>query len=369
MAGVTASASRKRKAVCAAEGGVTKRRLRLGASATSAKHLVARAKRCLDAFPPREDRALALLRQALVLEPDHGGALDLLAGVLCDAGKVDEAKPLLLRSVQLAPDSNAEKYFYLAQMASGAEALERYDRGAGILEAQLAQLGPGDTPEGGTGASVRRQLARVHAAIAELHMTDPLCDAPEAEQHCEAALARGFEVDAQSFEIREKKATLRKVQGRLDEARELGRECLQQLKAASPAGDAAGAAAIPLLREGTASEAVSEEARVGLAQTLIDVDLAEEAREVLLGLLDEDEENPQVWYLLGCSHLVEEDVACTLECVENGLRVCKLAAEGGDASAAEWAQSLHSLADRGREMAAELRDKGPEEAVDDAAES
>lgn len=293
------------------------------------KALLADARSCLDSFPRQLEDAYELFERAHALAPDDLSVLDAFGTFLCEEGEAERAERLLRRSVELAPDAGAEKHLYLAQLSEGAEALAHYEHGAKVLQ-------------GLQGPEAARQLARAQAAIAELFMTD-LCDLPEAEERCEAALAAGLKVN-NCPQLLAAKATLRRVQGMLDEARELALGCAARVKAARHAAERrevgeAGEASnqIPLDVEAEPEE-LADETLVSLSETLIEVGHTQEARELLLFVLDHDEEDPQVWYLLACSHLVDKEISEVQECVEQGLRFCKGVEQG-----AEWKSRFRQI--------------------------
>jgi len=301
-----------------------------------AAELVAEAAACLEELPPAVERAQALFEKALAAEPENTEVLDSYGAFLCEEGNCERATELLERSASLRPHDGAEKFLYLAQMASGELALAHYERGAAVLRKSLAET------EGDGAVARRRQLARTQASMAELYMTD-LCDLPEAEERCEAALASGAEADAECLEVLATRASLRKVQGNMDEAKELALRCAQRVIAVAKKlreGDDADVAELDTL---------ADEDLVQLCRTLIDLMQTAEAREILEGLLEKDEEDIQVWCLLGYCHVIERDAEVAQECAGHALKLCrKLGKE-----AAVWRSSLKDLLQRAKRLAAQ----------------
>lgn len=268
--------------------------------------------------------------------------LDTFGCHLSDSGDAGRAKDLLERSVALRPKEGHEKFLHLAQLAEGDEALEHYERGSEVLaaaaEAASKREGAGADAEA---RSLRRQLACARAAIAELYMTD-LCDLPEAEERCEAALESGRAADAECLELLSTTAMLRKVQGRLDDAKSLALGCAARVRKAKEAEGSPDAEKAATL---------SDDAVTSLCRTLIDLSETEEARTLLTGLLEEDEEDIQVWQLLTYCHLVEEDKEGTLECARHALKLCARQGEEGKM----WAPGIRDLLRQAKALRVESR--------------
>lgn len=51
-------------------------------------------------------------------------------------------------------------------------------------------------------ALAQKQRASAYACIAELYMTAPLCDEPEAEQLCEASLTESLKIDPSNIDAK-----------------------------------------------------------------------------------------------------------------------------------------------------------------------
>jgi len=347
--------------------------------------LLAQAHECLVQLPPQSEAAHKHLEQALALAPRDTRVLDTFGGLLCQEGSHERARELLLRSIKLAPKTGAEKFLNLAQMSSGEEARKYFARGARTLQAEIVALISSASEERRPAVmrsrqvtDLRRQLAQTEASVAELYMTD-LCDLDEAEKLCEESCSRALEADGKCIEALTTQAMLRKVQGNIDEARKLALRAARFTRAAlavsagedhvsSKKQEAQGdeekdlaevedehedneeeeeemedeeseqdaqegldevqeSQKVPSkghkLVAGEEMATVDEDAIMALSRVLVDLEKTEEASELLSGVLDKDEDNLQVWSLLAQCHIVEKDREAALECVQQGLLLCK----------------------------------------------
>ena len=80
---------------------------------------------------------MSLFEQALTLAPSDTNIMDVLAEVHTQLGQPEKALELLLQSIRMAPTINASKWFLLAQLQTGDEALASYKNGIGLMTAEL----------------------------------------------------------------------------------------------------------------------------------------------------------------------------------------------------------------------------------------
>lgn len=275
------------------------------------------------------------------MDSNHVTVLDSFGALLCEEGDESRAVELLQRSAALDPEGGHDKYLYLAQMSEGTAALGYYRLGAGVLEKKLQESICESNRSAPT--SDHRKLAAIQASIVELYMTE-LCDEEDAEDKCELALKDGLAASPSCLELLVAKATLRKVQGNIDEAKELSLACVKQVTDALASSD-------------PDTEIPSDEVRIAMCRALIDLGLLTEARSALVELLEQDEQDIQVWYLLACSHLVEKDVAPIKECAERAMTLCEQAGE----EAADWRQPIADILSQ----VAQLANDEEEDVADD----
>ena len=314
-------------------------------------------------------------------KPEEGAALNVLAEIQLERGEVDEARSLLLRSVQLDSDGlvpeylggGPEKFLHLAQICEegGEESVRWFERGAAVLRAQLASLTTsnyhGDGLEGSAGKEKSSKLAAALCGIIEVYMTD-LSFSSDAESRCESLITEALLVGPDDPGTLQTLANVRISQGRTDEAIKALNDSLALWNKLPPEAEGVPAFA----------------SRISLARLLMEVQMLKEALEVLERLVVEDDRSVEAWYLGGwCLHLLS-GTANT-----NGLSVDKATTnghtedEGEDSSrraqvaSREWLrQSLklyealdyedERLAEHAKELVKELDEVlGPDTAGDD----
>ena len=105
----------------------------------SAQELCIKAQEYVDQC--QQELAVQFYRRAMSVEPQNTTIMDSLAELLAELHQEDEAKRLLEASCQLAPNSNPEKWMYLAQVScDGQQALSYYQSGTKLLQAEAATL-------------------------------------------------------------------------------------------------------------------------------------------------------------------------------------------------------------------------------------
>jgi len=274
--------------------------------------LVQKAQEFLAEIPPQEDLAQRFLERALELEPANPDVLDAYGELMSHLNETERAIMVLKKSVELAPAANPAKYMYLAQMLSGRQALEYAKVGVTMMEGEASR-----TPE------MNQQLAAAYCHVVELYMTD-LCDEPEAQEQCEKALQLARAADENNVEVLTSLATYKKTIGEVEEARMWIQQAVARIRSCG----------------GDLDVLPTFEVRSNVSRVLLDLGLTEEALEILHALLDEDDEDFQVWHTLGCAHHFKKDRACGEECVE---RLRGLLANGDQDAAAELVEMVDDL--------------------------
>ncbi|KAI9008141.1 hypothetical protein BC832DRAFT_553214 [Gaertneriomyces semiglobifer] len=253
--------------------------------------LLTHAQKALDDCLP--DLARKFLLRALQIRPDHVPTLETLgvtemedmvaAGESGEEQKTAEcaerAYQYFLRAATVNPDEGYEKYLYLGQLTEGKDALEFYRRGVVIMEKLLGSVAAGSEEE----RLIRRKLSDVLCSMTETYMTD-CCDEPEAESCCDQFATNAIKYDPSNPEAHQTLASVRMSQCRPDEARAAIETSMDTWFKTARVGD---------------TNWPAYPARVALAKILLELALHERALAVLQTLQDENDEDPEAWYLYG----------------------------------------------------------------------
>jgi len=268
------------------------------------------------------EAALALLEKAHEQFPDNNDVVETFGELLCEM--CDERAPeIMQRSIELAPEEGSSKYLYMAQISSGEEAVNYARKGI-----ELMQKDSTTDPE---------EVSRAFCIIAESYMTD-LCDEEDAQEQCESSLKAALEAAA-TFEAHASMAMFQKIIGDMDCANKHCNACVEMCKVED-------------------EDAVPDyDARLAFSRTLVDMDRAPEAVEFILEpLLEENEEDVNLWYLLGYANVVAKDACAALECWEHAKRVSKM-----EGSKDMWKEPLTELRQRIDKVAEAEGDGGMDE--------
>ena len=152
----------------------------------------------------------------------------------------------------------------------------------------------------------------------------------------EESLAEALRVAPLHFDALAQKTVFLKTVGLFDEAKNTAQEALRQLQALAEDPDAR----------------PPPEARMRLVEALLDMTQPADALPVLHDLLEEDEEDIAVWFLLGCAH--QQEAAATsleterrdaLEAAEECLEKAEAIVKKTPDAAAAWSQRLAEFRD------------------------
>jgi tetratricopeptide (TPR) repeat protein len=191
------------------------------AKIVSANGLVEQGMKALSKLQP--ELAASFFERALSLEPDNTDIMDGYADILLQIGRMDEALHLLRRSTSLAPQDNCFKWFFLAQLLNGRDALVAYTAGIRYINELLSS-----THDKSHVDSMKKQLAKAHVSIAELYLTD-LCFEENAESLSENAVSNAFSVIPDLIDAKQTLASIRLSQNRPKDASDLMSAVFQQV--------------------------------------------------------------------------------------------------------------------------------------------
>ncbi|XP_067119358.1 uncharacterized protein [Centruroides vittatus] len=255
----------------------------------STEKLLKEARLHVDRFEYEE--AARCLKRILCREPDNLEALDSLAELLIETREFDQAHDLLLKIVKLRPDGGYGSYFMLAQISEGEESLHYYKRGIQILETLLCD--EGQSTEVKNHEILRKDLTEAYCSIAEIYMTD-LCDDDDAEEQCRFHINKSLECGPEFPESHQCLASFLLILQKKEESKEAATKSLSfwlpQYRAA---------------REGRTDNSDNEpflvnyDFRINTCKILIELEMYDEASEILDGLIEENDSVPETWYLLG----------------------------------------------------------------------
>ncbi|KAI1322021.1 TPR domain-containing protein [Xylariaceae sp. FL0255] len=226
---------------------------------------------------------------------DALSALNLLGQISLELGNFEEGRAYLLRAVAIDEDGSRdesigggpEKFLCLAQLSEegGKDSVGWFEKGAAALKKQIQAL------EGKNRRSdeqemvldeLRKKLAMTLCSVAEVYMTD-LSWEEDAEKRCEALTTEATMVAPNFAETWQTLANVRISQSRFDDAKAALSRSLELWKDLPPED-----LSVP-----------DFPSRVGLARLLMEVELEQEAIEVLERLVSEDDQSVEVWYLGG----------------------------------------------------------------------
>lgn len=287
-----------------------------GATDSSPHKLVEQGQLALQNFQP--DLALKFFVRAHEAAPNDTNIMDALADVHLQVGHIAEARALLEASTVQAPTVNCFKWLFLAQLQTGTDAVTSYQRAIHLMselyllqseEAETRATGS-ESPPPTSPALLRKQITRAHVAIAELYLTD-LCFEEGAEQLCSDAVSKALEIETDCLDALQCLASLRLSQGRAPDACGIIQSVYGRIMALRETVNSR-----PLIDELSQhifsatenDEAPELEFCIQTAKILTECassspELADCAITLCSDLLEEDDENIEVWYIAGVAAL------------------------------------------------------------------
>ncbi|KAF4324191.1 hypothetical protein BBO99_00000114 [Phytophthora kernoviae] len=254
---------------------------------------VAKAEALVDQCQP--ELAVQFFEKALLQEPRNPSLLDSIGELSTELDNPERALTAFQQSVALAPAQNPSKYFYLAQLVTGEEAEHYTTQGIIHLKQELQQH---TDPTTSAALAIKKQICDAFCSLGELYMTD-MCDHEEAETRCENYFQEAMKFDVGLPEPTQALANLRLVQQNKEAADGLLEETYRRINENCDENS------LPSL-----------EFRTATGKMLIEVERYEEASDLLEGVMQEDDENAELWFLVGTCYRAMDDLPNALEFFE-----------------------------------------------------
>ncbi|XP_073533516.1 uncharacterized protein [Phyllobates terribilis] len=221
------------------------------------------------------EMAQLFCQRALDLEPENLEILDMMGNICMELGNAEKAKQVFLKAVDLSPEKGHAKYMCLGQIHGKEEALQYFQKG---LDVMICAYQSQPQVSGAANFSdemevTTKDLSAALCSVAEIYLTD-LCMEEGAGDKCKEAITNALGYHPSSPEALQLMASYLFSMEQPQEGKEFLMKSL--------------ASWLPRLQNNKGEE-----------QEADDDDLVELATEVLDGLLEEDDEVIQVWYLLG----------------------------------------------------------------------
>ncbi|XP_053322927.1 uncharacterized protein LOC128497074 [Spea bombifrons] len=259
--------------------------------------LLEKTEECLDNF--NYEMAQLFCQRALDMDPTNLEILDMMGNICMELGNAEKAKQVFLKAVELSPDKGHAKYMYLGQIHCKEEALQYFSKGLEVMiSAYQSQPQPfGAASRSGEMEVTTKDISAAFCSVAEIYFTD-LCMEETAGDRCKEAIQKALEYEPNNAEALQLMASYLYSMEQIQEGKEYLLKSLAQW--------------LPSMQK--AEEGLSEDARnmelletlippyesrITTAKLLTEAEEYELATEILEGLLDEDDEVIQVWYLLG----------------------------------------------------------------------
>ncbi|KAK7009586.1 TPR repeat-containing protein [Biomphalaria glabrata] len=264
--------------------------------------LLDKAEQLIDEF--NYELAQKFCQRALEKDPDNLRGLETSASLLIELGNVESAKHCLGRAIELCPHSGFTKYMMMGQLLEGSSAVECYQKG---IEIMLKEKEEKETLEVAAACKndrdvTNKDISSAYCAIAEIYLTD-CCFDDTAENKCKEFTDKALEADPDNAEALQIKASYHLSKDEIEEAKELIKKSVSLWLPKLEAADTGNVADEEFDPVDTCPLAYN--ARVQCGKILIEVEDYELATDVLETLLDEDDEVPDVWYLIGWANYLQ----------------------------------------------------------------
>jgi tetratricopeptide (TPR) repeat protein len=235
-------------------------------------------------------------------------------------GNVEGARRSFTKATQMDENGalvSAQPWLWLAQLCEegGRESIAHFEKATEVLRNQIEVLEDEEARAVENNDLVlnkkRSELADALAAMAEVYMTD-LSWEEDAESRCENFITEAVAVcpDSLSAGILQTLASIRISQERIDDARQALKRSMEIWKD------------IPLDVESDSRPDFAT--RVSLSRLLMEIEAEPEALTVLEGLIKEDDQSVECWYLGGwCQMLISQKAGADTETLQKSQEQAK----------------------------------------------
>ncbi|KAG9224914.1 hypothetical protein CCMSSC00406_0001935 [Pleurotus cornucopiae] len=241
------------------------------------------------------DLALRFIKRILDQEPKNVVAREMLGVALLETGDLT-----FLTLIPPNPDAPSppppSAYLYLAQLSDDdpKSSLSYYQSAIDVFGVQLKGKERATAGDGaGDDSEIKSNIVRALIAMVEIWM-DPsydLCFEPDAEKTCEGLLNHALQVDPGNSEALQALASVRMSQERPDDAKACLEEAWSTWKDLDPDDPR-----LPPLSS-----------RLSMVKLFLELALYTPALLVLKGIMDNDDQDVEAWYLEGwCFYLMSE---------------------------------------------------------------
>ena len=280
--------------------------------------LIEKGNECLNRAQPM--LAARFFVKALEQRNTDTGIMDALAECFLGMGDAHKALPLIEKSIELEPESTPYKYLNMAQLEEGQEALMNYQTAIRIFDRMKENNESVTKPttvfnmevdNSDNQINILKELSKAYCGIAELYLTD-LCDEENAEQDCESSLKAALKYDENNLDAKQTLASMR-ISQRNPEACIIIEGVYDEVYTAYKDNQAK---PIITMVDGKAGDDTSNKEKdlpdpsflLQTCKLLIECaqdkpDLATKAMDLLTLLLNENDEDPELWFVMGMGAL------------------------------------------------------------------
>jgi len=275
----------------------TKKQKQKGKGKYSVADLLKQVDECLDNF--NFELAVKFCEKALDIEPDNVEVLETAGSVFLETGDTDKAKTCFENAVKISPDEGHLKYMNLGQLLEGQEAVDAYNKG---IQLMLANKDATQAAASNNPCASPAEISTAYCSLAEMYLTDE-CFKEEAATKCTECCQKAIECDPTNPEAFQLMASCLLSQQNMDEARKMLEKSLELWQGKD--------------EELPQAPVPSYESRITTSKLLIELENYESAGSVLEELIEESDEVPQVWYLLGWMyHITNQNSSSIRACLE-----------------------------------------------------